>query len=169
MFLRSSLLFPKTFPNFFQRFFPNVSKLLEKLSLEKSLETNGSDPGHSCDFDFVANLQPDLALVSRSLKRIGQLDLCRPFDSHSKLLSAAHQRKLGTYGPLLETLQSYIERGWKVHILLWIVGVSGMIDAKSVSEMLDFLQVAQNRRAKIAKDLAIESVKALHSLHQIRY
>ena len=29
----------------------------------------------------VENLQPDMVLVSHSLKRIGLLDLCRPFDS----------------------------------------------------------------------------------------
>jgi hypothetical protein len=125
--------------------------------------------GHSCDFVGVGNLQPDLVLVSRSLKRIGLLDLCRPFDSRSGLLYAARQRKLGTYGPLLEALRSYIERGWQIRILPWVVGVRGMIDTKSVSEILDFLQVAQDRRAKIVEDVVIESVKALHSLHQIRY
>jgi hypothetical protein len=45
----------------------------------------------------------------------------------------------------------------------------GMIDAKSVSEILDFLQVAQDRLAKIVEDVVIESVKALHSLYQTRY
>jgi hypothetical protein len=50
-----------------------------------------------------------------------------------------------------------------------VFGVRGMIDAKSVFDILDFLQVARDRRVKIAEDVAIESVKALHSLHQIRY
>ena len=123
----------------------------------------------SCDLVCVGNLQPDLVLVSRSLKRIGLLDLSRPFDSHSELLSAARQRKLNTYGPLLEALRSYIDRGWQMRILPWIVGVRGMIDAKSVSDILDFLQVARDRRVQIAEYVAIESVKALHSLHQVRY
>ena len=38
---------------------------------------------------LMGNLQPDLVPVSRSLKRIGLVDLCRPFDSHSGLLHAA--------------------------------------------------------------------------------
>jgi hypothetical protein len=84
-------------------------------------------------------------------------------------LGVAIHRKLGSYGSLLEALRSYIERGWQVRILPWVVGVRGTIDAKSVSEILDFLQVAQDRRAKIVEDVVIESVKALHSLHQIRY
>ena len=44
-----------------------------------------------------------------------------------------------------------------------------MVDVKSVLEILDFLRVSTKRRAKIVEDVAIESVKALYSLHQIRY
>ena len=55
-----------------------------------------------------------------------------------------------------------------MRILPWVVGVHGMVDEKSVSEILDFVQIAQDRRAKIAEDVAMESVKAHYSLHQIR-
>jgi hypothetical protein len=44
-----------------------------------------------------------------------------------------------------------------------------MIDEKSVSEILNFLQVPRDWRARIIEDVAIEPVKALYSLHQIRY
>jgi hypothetical protein len=50
-----------------------------------------------------------------------------------------------------------------------IVCIRVTIDPKSLSDILDFLQVARDRRVKIAEDVAFESVKALHSLHQIRY
>ncbi len=101
--------------------------------------------------------------------RIGLLDLCRPFDSQPEQLAAALKRKLCTYGPLLEALLSYAEHGWQVKILPWVVGVRGMIDEKSVSEILNFLRVPRDRCARIIEDVAIKSVKALYSLHQIRY
>ena len=44
-----------------------------------------------------------------------------------------------------------------------------MIDKKSVSEVLNFLQVPRTRRTRIIEDVTTESVKALYSLHQIRY
>jgi hypothetical protein len=86
-----------------------------------------------------------------------------------ELLAAARQRKLCTYEPLLEALWSYVASEWQVLVLPWVVGVRGMIDAKSVLEILDFLRVSRNRSAKILEDVAVESVKALYSLHQIRY
>jgi hypothetical protein len=44
-----------------------------------------------------------------------------------------------------------------------------MVDAKSVLEILDFLRVSRKQRAKIVPMEDVESVKALYSLHQIRY
>ena len=106
----------------------------------------------------------------QSLKRIGLLDLCRPFDSLSEQLAAALRRKLCTYGPLLEALpRVYVVNGWHVKILPWVVGVLGMINEKSVSEVLNFLQVPRARRTRIIEDVTTESVTALYSLHQIRY
>ena len=142
---------------------------LQTVSAACMVEAGRLPPGDHSDSICVGNLQPDLVLVSPSLKRIGLLDLCRPFDSHAELLSAARQRKLRTYGPLLEALRSYLESGWQVLILPWVVGVRGMVDAKSVLEILDFLRVSRQRRAKIVEAVIIESVKALYSLHQIRY
>ena len=74
-----------------------------------------------------------------------------------------------TYGPLLEALRVYVANGWQVKILPWVVGVRGMIDEKSVSEVLNFLQVPRARRARIIEDVTTESVTATYSLHQIRY
>jgi hypothetical protein len=142
---------------------------LQTVSAACMVETGLLPPGDHCDFFCAGNLQPDLVQVSRSLKRIGLLDLCRPFNSHSELLAAARQRKQCTYGPLLGMLRSYLESRWQVLILPWVVGVRGMVDVNSVYEILDFLRVSTKRRANIVEDVAIESVKALYSLHQIRY
>jgi hypothetical protein len=123
---------------------------LQTVSAACMVEAERLPPGDHGDSICVGNLnlQPDLVLVSPSLKRIGLLDLCRPFGSHSELLSAARQRKLRTYGPLLAALRSYLESGWQVLILPWVVGVRGMVDAKSVLDILDFLPDSRQRRAK---------------------
>ncbi len=83
---------------------------LQTVSAACMVEAGRLPPGDHDDSICVGNLQSDLVLVSRSLKRIGLLDLCRPFDSHSELLAAARQRKLCTYGPLLAALRSYLEQ-----------------------------------------------------------
>ena len=141
---------------------------LQRVSAACMVAAERLPQGHNGDSIDVGNLQPDMVLVSPALKRICLLELCRPFDSTSAKLAAAHKRKLRTYGPLLEALQSYVVRGWQVKILPWVVGVRGMVDKNSVCELLNFLQVPPERCARIVEDVALESVKALYSLHQIR-
>jgi hypothetical protein len=53
--------------------------------------------------------------------------------SPAKILAAGSSPS--TYEPLLEALRSF---GKQVLILPWVVGVRGMVDAKSVLEILDF-------------------------------
>ena len=139
------------------------------VSVECMVAAERLPQGHQGDPVSVENLQPDMVLVSHSLKRIGLLDLCRPFDSQSEQLAAALRRKLCTYGPLVEALRAYVADGWQVKILPWVVGVRGMINAKSGSEVLNFLEVPRARHPRIIEDVTTESVKALYSLHQIRY
>ena len=45
----------------------------------------------------------------------------------SEQLAAAHERKMRTYAPLLEALQVYLDEGWQVEILPWVVGVRGLL------------------------------------------
>ena len=142
---------------------------LQQVSVACMVAAERLPQGYQGDSVSAENLQPDMVLVSQSLKKIGLLDLCRPFDSLSEQLAAALRRKLCTYAPLLEALRSYVAQGWQVTILPWVVGVRGMINEKSVTKVLNFLQVPRNRQARIVEDVAIESVKALYSLHQIRY
>ena len=142
---------------------------LQQVSVACMVAAERLPQGYQGDSVSAENLQPDMVLVSQSLKKIGLLDLCRPFDSLSEQLAAALRRKLCTYAPLLEALRSYVAQGWQVTILPWVVGVRGMINQKSVTKVLNFLQVPRNRQARIVEDVAIESVKALYSLHQIRY
>jgi hypothetical protein len=93
-----------------------------------------------------------------TLGRLG----AHPLAPDSELLASARQQKLHTYGPLLETLRSYLESVLQVLIFPWVVDDRGMVDAKiaakSVLEILDFIRVSRNmkRRAKIVEDVAIE-------------
>jgi hypothetical protein len=43
-------------------------------------------------------------------------------DGSSEQLTAAHERKMCTYAPLLEVLQAYHDEGWQVEIFPWVVG-----------------------------------------------
>jgi hypothetical protein len=80
--------------------------------------------------------------------------------TRSDILSAEHKHP---------DARSYLESGWQVLILPWVVGVRGMVHAKSVLEILDFLRVSRQRRTKIVEDVTLESAKALYYYHQIRY
>ena len=74
----------------------------------------------------VGRLQPDLVvrlvLVSHSLWKIVIVVVTRSMDGSSEQLTAAHERKMCTYAPLLEVLQAYHDEGWQVEIFLWVVG-----------------------------------------------
>ncbi len=81
-------------------------------------------------------------------------------DTHSGSLLPP-TRKLCTY---------YLEEGWHVDILPWVVGVSGLLDSTSTTKVLDFLSLQQQSWDKITEDVAMESVEAFFSgsLHQVR-
>jgi hypothetical protein len=65
------------------------------------------------DLCWQIQVQPDLVLVSWSLKRVAlvQPELSSPIDVSSELLAAAHAWKLCTYGSLMEELLPYLDRG----------------------------------------------------------
>ncbi len=69
----------------------------------------------------------------------------------------------------MEALRVYVADGWQVKNLPWVVGVRCMINEKSVSDVLNFLQVPRARRTRMVEDVTTECVKALYALHQIRY
>ena len=67
------------------------------VSVECTVAVERLPQGHQGDSVSVDNLQLDMVLVLHSLKRIGLLDLCCPFDSQSEQLASALRRKLCTY------------------------------------------------------------------------
>jgi hypothetical protein len=49
-----------------------------------------------------------------------------PSDSSPQSRTAPYDRKLKSYRPLTAALQSYIDSGWDVCVLPWVVGARGM-------------------------------------------
>ncbi len=74
-------------------------------------------PEHHADMVSLDRLQPDLVMVSRTLKKIGLVEVCRPMDEFSEQLIAAETRKVRTYAPLLDALRSYAAAGWQIEIV----------------------------------------------------
>ena len=116
----------------------------------------------------IGRLQPDLVLVSHSLRKIAIVEVSRPMDGSSEQLAAAHERKMRTYAPLLEALQAYLDEGWQVEIFPWVVGVRGLLDDGTIKCCLEFLEIPRQRWQQIIADTAKESVKAFYSLHRVR-
>ena len=116
----------------------------------------------------IGRLQPDLVLVSQSLRKIAIVEVSRPMDGSSELLAAAHERKMRTYAPLLEALQAYLNEGWQVEIFPWVVGIRGLLDSAAIQCCLEFLEIPRKCWLLIIEDTAKESVKAFYVLHRVR-
>ena len=125
-------------------------------------------PEHHDGTICVGRLQPDLVLVSQSLRKIAIVEVNRPMDGSSEQLAAAHERKMRTYAPLLEALQAYLDEGWQVEILPWVVGVRGLLDDETIKCCLRFLEIPRQCWQQIVADTAKESVTAFYSLHRVR-
>ena len=103
-------------------------------------------PEHHDGTVCIDRLQPDLVLVSHSLRKIAIVEVSRPMDCSSAQLAAAHERKMRTYAPLLEALQAYLDEGWQVEIFPWVVGVRGLLDDATIKCCLEFLEIPRQSR-----------------------
>jgi hypothetical protein len=125
-------------------------------------------PDHHDGTMCVHRFQPDLILVSHSLRKIAFVEVSRPMDRSSEQLAAAHERKMRTHAPLLEALQAYREEGWQVEIFPWVIGVRGLLDRESIKCCLEFLELPLQSWRKIIEDAAKASVTAFYCLHRVR-
>ena len=116
----------------------------------------------------VGRLQPDIVLVARTLKKIGPLEICHPMDEFSSQLQAAIARKPRTYAPLLTALKPYLDDGWQVQILPWVVGVRGLFITSSATPVFKFLSIPSDSRTELPEETTLESVNALYLLHRTR-
>ena len=104
-----------------------------------------------------------------NLKYIAIVDLCRPSDVHPEQFNVAAIRKQEGYLPLEETLDHhYKDSGRIVHFLQWVVGIQVLRDPANICSLLDFL-VHRKHRETAAEQTVLASVKALYSMHQVRF
>jgi hypothetical protein len=127
-----------------------------------------SFPDNHRDMINVGSLQPDMVLVSNTLKKIGLLEICRPIDESSSQLQAATVWKLQTNAPLLTALTQYLDDGWQVQILPWVVGVHGLFITSSATPVFKFLSIPSDCSTELLEETTLESVKALYFLHRTR-
>jgi hypothetical protein len=116
----------------------------------------------------VGSLQPDTVLVSRTLKKIGILEVCCPTDESSSQLQAVIALKLRTYATLLTALKPYLDDGWQVQILPWVVGMRGLFITSSVTPVFKFLSIPSDSHTELLEETTLESVRARYLLHRTR-
>ena len=129
---------------------------------------------HSTDDPYseqdLERWKPDwILVVSSEVKERAILDLCRPSDMHPKQLTAAAIRKQDGYSPLVEALDHYTNSGWTVHVFPWVVGVRGLINPAHIYALLEFLEIPGKCKKPAVELKVLASVKALYSMHQVRF
>jgi len=113
--------------------------------------------------------RPDFLAVSYSRSKIAIVDVCRPSDVRLERLDAAYQGKLAVYGPLLIALGFYIESGWTLQILPWVVGARGLIKKRNMCNALEFLEVPHKKQQSIIEGTVQASIAALAFMHRMRF
>ena len=91
--------------------------------------------------------QPDIVGISLAKKKpiaIGP-EVSLPSNTRMKALQEAHSRKTQSYGPLIAALQTYVDSGWKVEILSWMVGARGMVRTELLTPALEFLELPKQK------------------------
>ena len=119
-----------------------------------------------CD---VGRLQPDLIALSWSRRRIAIIDISRPSDTYVEQLQSSHDRKKSCYQPLLHALQEYVDEGWQVAILPWVVGVRGLVKETLLKEALEFLAIPTTAWKSILETSVRTSVGGFAFLNQVRF
>ena len=81
----------------------------------------------------------------------------------------AHSRKTQSYGPLITVLQAYVDSGWKVEILQWMVGALGMVRTELLTPVLEFLEIPKQKWTGIIEATFSASVEELAHMNRIRF
>ncbi len=97
------------------------------------------------------------------------MEVCRPSDVRLERLDAAHQGKLAVYAPLLTALGFYIESGWAVQILPWVIGARGLMKKRNLCNALEFLEVPHRKQQSIIEGTVQTSIAALAFMHRTRF
>ena len=113
--------------------------------------------------------RPDFLVVSFARRKVAILELCRPSDVSTDMLQNAYNRKLEIYGPLREALKYYLDSGWAVQILPWVVGARGLIQECNLYKALEFLEVPKGNWRSITDGTVSASISALAFMHRVRF
>ncbi len=65
-------------------------------------------------------------------------------------------------------LKPYLDDGWQVQILPWVVGVRGLFITSTATPVFKFLSIPSDCRTELLEETNLESVKALYLLHRTR-
>ena len=82
-------------------------------------------------------------------------------------LQSSHDRKISCYQPLLHALQDYVDEGWQVAILPWVVGVRGLVKETHLNEALEFLAMPSTAWKSILEASVRTSVGGFAFLNQV--
>ena len=118
---------------------------------------------------YLGRWRPDLLVVSFRARKIAVLEVCRPSDVSPERLQAAYFEKLNIYSPLIEALGYYIDSGWTIKILPWVVGARGLVQERVMYNALEFLEIARGSWISIIECSVSASISALAFMHRIRF
>ena len=65
-------------------------------------------------------------------------------------------------------LSSYMESGWTVQVLPWVVGACGLIQTRNMCNALEFLEVPHGKWQSIIDSTVEASIAALALMHSTR-
>ena len=90
--------------------------------------------------------QPDIVCILFVMKRISiGPEVSLSSDSRMAALPEAHSRKTQSYDQLITVLQAYVNSGWKVEILPWMVGARRMARTELLTPALEFLELPKQK------------------------
>jgi hypothetical protein len=86
--------------------------------------------------------QPDIVGIFFAKRKIAiGPEVTIPSDSSPQALIEAYDRKIKCYWPLTAALQGYVDSGWDVCVLPWVVGARGMSRCNQLIKALEFLEI----------------------------
>ena len=66
-------------------------------------------------------------------------------------------------------MQYYIQAGWTIEILPWVVGIRGLANTKHLHAALAFQDIPRQKWKDMIADFVLASARALVYMHKIRY
>ncbi len=91
-----------------------------------------------------------------------------PSDMSPAQMKESYREKIQKHAPILSALQHYIQSGWSIEILPWVVGIRGFADTKHLHAALEYLAIPKSHWKVMIEDSVLALVRALVYMHKIR-